>query len=213
MKAIAILVLAFAAGAMCVSAQGFLAANNQNTTPITFSDYFGGTSNVVGTPGCPLGQGSLIVTLWIATNGAPSSALIEVARGTNSTSGLPAAAGTFNLGNPLVLPSPWDGSFEVELLYRVWTWSSGVTNWPTASYFGPGGYCYPAQSALLSNFKLGVGIQPPPPTFGPGLLQGIQINLIPEPSTWSFWGLSLVGLSTLRLLQRVSQRRTTSPRE
>ncbi len=178
-------------------AQGFLGARNQNTTPLLIRtpDY---VTHLAGALDSPLAPGSVIVTLWIATNGAPPSELVEVARGTDSTSPLPGAAGTFDLGNPLVLPAPWDGTFPVELLYRAWwattgaTWEEALAATPVQSFFPSAG-----QTPLLTGFALGSGSQPPPETFGPGLLQGLTIS-VPEPTTPALLGAGILALLVLR---------------
>lgn len=117
-KTIILIFSLLTAGIAPAYSQAFLAANNQITTPLTISlrapDGF--NTAVVGAPGALLGQGSVYVSLWVATNGAPLSSLVQVAIGTNSTSDLPEAIGTFNLGNPLYLRWPWDGSVKVELV-------------------------------------------------------------------------------------------------
>jgi hypothetical protein len=183
--------------------QGFLSANNQYTTPLTVINQFTGSTNIVGAPGSPLGPGSVLVTLWIAANGAPLNSLQMVAVGTNSTSTLTAAVGTFNLGNPFALAAPWDGTSKIELLYRAWNIYDGATSIQDIM-FSPGyhGPAYSGQSALLTDFSLGTGVQVPPATFGPGLLQGITLALVPEPSTLTLLGIGAVVLFQMRRAYR-----------
>lgn len=201
MKKLATLIVVTVAGVTGVLAQGFLAGQNFSTSPLTAVNQ-GGTSNIVGAAGSILAPGSTIVTLWVATNGAPKSALVQVAQGTNSTASIGLAIGTFNLGNPLTLAAPWDGSFQIELLYRAWSISTGATQWnpnwsdpllrPTTGFAG--------ESAMLTAFTLQTGGNPAPATFGAGLLTGLVLTqgTIPEPSTLVLAGLGLASLLALR---------------
>lgn len=182
MKKLATSLALILAGASGVMAQGFLVAANNNTTPITAFNPGppAAVSNIVGSAGALLPQGSLYVSLWVAANGANATALQQMAIGTNATSSFPGAIGTFNLGNPLTLPAPFDGSAPVELLYRAWSLSLGPTwdpNWiATPSTLPPGKYA--GQSAMLSNFNLGTGANTPPATFGAGLLNGDRKSVV-----------------------------------
>jgi hypothetical protein len=197
MKKLATTLALMLAGASAVMAQGFLAAANNSSTPLTAVS--GTTSNIVGSAGALLGQGSVYVSLWVATNGAPSTALAQVAIGTNATSSFPGAIGTFNLSNPLTLNAPWDGSFQIELLYRAWSLSLGPTWSSSWVNGGPTVGTFAGQSALLTGFSLGTGSSAPPATFGAGLLNGLVLQTsTPEPSTIVLAGLGIASLLAIR---------------
>jgi hypothetical protein len=200
MKKLVILMAAMVAGVTGAMAQGYLAGQNFSTSPMTVTNTGGSVSNIVGATGSLLAPASVRVQLWIGSNGIPVGSLIPITMITNSPSTLSLAWGTFNM-QTVTLPAPYDGTFNIELLYRAWSISTGALTWDAANLIAG---TYVGQSALLQNFAPGNPLaQPPPtapPTFGAGLLGGIVLGpvIIPEPSTILLAGLGLASLLAIR---------------
>src|SRR5437016_1595495 len=115
MKKLAILLSAVALGAVSAMAQGNFVFQNNNSFPIKVQDpaINGGTAVNIGTTATAAGfvgagQSQVTITLYVAANGTSLAALeasTPVGTTLNSSSGVALFQGTFNGGNPFVLPA------------------------------------------------------------------------------------------------------------
>jgi hypothetical protein len=104
--------------------------------------------------------------------------------GTTTNSGF--GPGVFNGDNPYTLPTPFDGSFQVEYAYYSHTLNG--------FFWG--------HSTLATGYSLAVPPSPTTATFGLGANQVLGFTLvpiIPEPSTWV---LGISGGAALWLFRR-----------
>jgi hypothetical protein len=199
MKALSISLFLVVATASSLHAGAYFAFANQGTAQlITISG--DGISVPIGTNAFAAvngaGPGQVTISLYMQTNGVPvlldptaPQNMTLVGTTTNPGSTLALAQGIFNGGNPYVLPSPFDGSFQVEYVYYAET------------QFGAFGH-----SVLGTGYLPAVVPAPPGPSFGASapLVQGFAI-IIPEPSTFA-----LGGLGAAMLLLRWRKRRSAN---
>jgi len=192
-------------GAVGAMAQGQIQAQNGGTGipggfPILITA--GGVTNVLGTGSTNafgIGPKSVIVQLWVGTNG--SATLFPIDIGTNSQSTVAGSQGNFvvGTGNPENLPAPFDGTFVIEYLYKAWSINTGASSYAQAMNASQG---YVGQSAM--GFVQPVVSPNPavPPTFGtgPGQIPAGTFVLapVPEPSTIALAGLGAASLLLFR---------------
>lgn len=167
-------------------AQGTIDFHNPNTVPLRYVDLRDGTDIIIGTPGSPYGPASMRVGLFIGPNGATGfSQMAMVGLTTNSSSTLPIFIGTFNGGNPFVVPGHAPGEV-VSFAFLAWSISTGALTYQDALNSVTGVVGIPA---IGRGYTLGGGIDLPKPTFGnataeqPWLLNDFTIFAIPEPAT------------------------------
>jgi len=203
MKKIAILLAVLTVGALSAMAQGKFAFANNSAFPITSKD----TGLPVGAGNAVLGPSSIHVALLIANDGAPLSSLKMVAMVNNSASTSALAKGTFNGGNPFVLPATsgvtTDGSAKIEYMFVAWDVASGVTD-PVvalADWTAGQGVTWYGKSALGTGYTPATALGIAGATFGtgPGQVGGFSVAQAPEPSTLALGG---IGAAALLLFRR-----------
>jgi hypothetical protein len=140
------------------------------------------------------GSNAYLFGLYLGAVGAQADTLTLVATATNAAP--PFAAGQFNGGNQLALPTGWTPGSTYEFQVRGWTFGDPsyeaalVSNNPN-SINGVSG---------LGTVTLGGGIAFPGELFGtgPGRVGGFALGIIPEPTTLALGGLGAAGLLFFR---------------
>jgi len=121
---------------------------------------------------------------------------------TNSASSASLAIGTFFGGNPFPVPGFTTGT-TISFAFAAWSISTGALTYDAAKVASTG---YFSQSPVVGNgYTLAGGAGSPPLTWGtptaaaPWLVNGLQLQPVPEPSTIA---LGLLGAAALLLRRR-----------
>lgn len=187
-----------AASAVGAFAQGQIAFQNNSTGQlISISPNVNGTgATTIGTnsqsAGLGAGPGQVTFQLYVNTNnvavtfnadGSPANMFL-VGTTTNLGNTSAGAQGLFNGGNPYLLSTPWDGSFQIEFVMYAFT----------------AGHAYTGHSTVGTGYSLAVGTAPITATFGagPGQVLGFTLTPVPEPGTLALGGLGAAALLLFR---------------
>jgi len=201
MKKLATLFGMMAVGLGTALSQGTIDFHNPNSFPVTVRDA-AGTVTTIGSAASPLGVSSVRVGLFIGANGAPFSSMTMVGMATNSPASTPLFVGTFNGGTSFAVPGRNNGD-QVSFAFAAWSISTGALTYQDALIAGTG---YVSFTPVVGNgYTLKGGATLPDPTFGtptvaqPWLVNGLQLQAVPEPSTIA---LGLLGAAALLIRRR-----------
>lgn len=206
MKKLAILFAMTVVSLGTALAQGTIDFHNPNTFPVTVRDAAGNVTTI-GTAASPLAPSSVRVGLFIGAPGATFAQMTMVGMVTNSPSGGALFAGTFNGGTTFAVPGQ-AANTSVSFAFAAWSISTGALTYQDA--YNPavniGLVGYASQNPVIgSPYTLRGGAVLPDPTFGtptaaqPWLVNGLQLQPVPEPSTIA---LGLLGAAALLLRRR-----------
>jgi len=186
-------------------AQGTIDFHNPNSFPVTVKDA-AGTVTTIGAAGSPLGPASVRVGLFIGAPGASFVAMTLVGLATNSPAGTPLFVGTFNGGTSYAVPGHANGE-SVSFAFAAWSISTGALTY-TDALKAPTGYVSfnpVVGNPTVNPYVLKGGLTLPDATWGtptaaqPWLVNGLQLQPVPEPSTIA---LGLLGAAALLLRRR-----------
>lgn len=201
MKKLATLFGMMVVGLGTALSQGTIDFHNPNTFPVTVRDGAGNVTTI-GSAGSPLGPSSVRVGLFIGANGAPFSSMTMVGLATNSPASTPLFVGTFNGGTSFAVPGRNNGD-QVSFAFAAWSISTGALTYQDA-LIAPTGYV--SFTPVVGNgYTLKGGATLPDPTWGtptlaqPWLVNGLQLQAVPEPSTIA---LGLLGAAALLIRRR-----------
>jgi len=201
MKKLATLFGMMAVGLGTALSQGTIDFHNPNSFPVTVRDA-AGTVTTIGSAGSPLGPSSVRVGLFIGANGAPFSSMTMVGLATNSPASTPLFVGTFNGGTSFAVPGRNNGD-QVSFAFAAWSISTGALTYQDALIATTG---YVSFTPVVGNgYTLKGGATLPDPTWGtpttaqPWLVNGLQLQAVPEPSTIA---LGLLGAAALLIRRR-----------
>jgi len=186
------------ASAVGAFAQGQIAFQNNSTGQlISISPNANGTgATTIGTNAQSVslgaGPGQVTFQLYVNTNnvavtfnadGSPANMFL-VGTTTNLGNTSSGAQGLFNGGNPYLLSSPWDGTFQIEFVMYGFT----------------AGHAETGHSAVGTGYSLATGTSPVNATFGVGAGQvlGFTLTPVPEPGTLALGGLGAAALLLFR---------------
>jgi len=198
MKKLAILMSVMVASAVGAFAQGQIAFQDNSTGQLISisSNQNGSASALIGNNATAIalgaGPGQVTFQLYVNTNnvavsfnadGSPANMFL-VGTTTNLGSTSTGANGLFNGGNPYLLSTPWDGTFQIEFVYYAFT----------------GGRAEAGHSAVGTGYSLALGTAPITATFGTGAGQvlGFTLTPVPEPGTLALGGLGAAALLLFR---------------
>ena len=201
MKKLATLFAMTAVGLGTAVAQGTIDFHNPNNFPVTVRDAANNVTTM-GSATSPLGPGTVRVGLFVGNNGATFSQMTMVGMTTNSSSSLALFVGTFNGGVPYSVTGRNQGDV-VSFAFAAWSISTGALTYQ-AALGAPTGYV--SHTPVVGNgYTLSGGAGTPPLTWGtpttasPWLVNGLELQPVPEPSTIV---LGLLGAGALLLRRR-----------